>query len=189
MHILCAYTDQNLAQQRQKIAQACSPRSLLFVSLLMLCKKHGLPPSRLASLRSPREENNCVQEECALPRLLKKEVVVEEEKVDMDYGGDKGEAGCQSVGASPGGSTNFTPRSIMMSTCPLHSLSHAFRHSPTSACHSSTRQNCIFTYPHQLARCQMPDACSLLGVVRGMQILGHHSHVEGWLKMLALLLA
>ena len=50
----------------------------------MLCKKHGLPPSRLASLRSPREENNCVQEECALPRLLKKEVVVEEEKVDME---------------------------------------------------------------------------------------------------------
>ena len=162
MHILCAYTDQNLAQQRQKIAQACSPRSLLFVSLLMLCKKHGLPPSRLASLRSPREENNCVQEECALPRLLKKEVVVEEEKVDMDYGGDKGEAGCQSVGASPGGSTNFTPRSIMMSTCPLHTPQPLpcfppfpnFLNPPDLHFHSSTP---VGQMPD--ARCLQPFGC------------------------------
>ena len=82
---------------------------------LMLSKKHGLPPSRLVSLRRPdarssREEKNIVQEECALPRPLKEEVVVEEEKVRMEETKEK--EVCQSVGASTGGSTNFTPRSI-----------------------------------------------------------------------------
>ena len=136
----------------------------------------------------PGLEGRRTIEECALPRLLKKEVVVEEEKVDMEETKEKQVVKVWELRLAV---QPILRRKafIMMSTCPLHSLSHAFRHSPTSACHSSTRQNCIFTYPHQLARCQMPDACSLLGVVRGLQILGHHSHVEGWLKMLALLLA
>ena len=30
-----------------------------------------------------------------------------------------------------------------------------------------------------------PDAWILLGFVWGMQVLGHHSHIAGWLKMLA----
>ena len=84
---------------------------------LMLSKKHGLPPSRLVSLslrkpdaRSSREENNIVQEECALPRPLKEVVVVKEEKVRMEETKEK--EIWQSMEASTGGSTNFTPRSI-----------------------------------------------------------------------------
>ena len=107
----------------------------------------------------PGLEGRRTIEECALPRLLKKEVVVEEEKVDMEETKEKQVVKVWELRLAV---QPILRRKafIMMSTCPLHSLSHAFRHSPTSACHSSTRQNCIFTYPHQLARCQMPDARS-----------------------------
>ena len=41
MHILCAYTDQKLAQQGKKIARTCSPRSPLLESLPMREKPIG----------------------------------------------------------------------------------------------------------------------------------------------------
>ena len=59
---------------------------------------------------------------------------------------------------------------MLVSSCPLLSLSHAFFPSPTSTRHSSPPKSaslCIFT--------SWPDAWILLGVVRGMQVLWHHS--------------
>ena len=61
---------------------------------------------------SPGEKNNDVQDDCSESMLLKEEkvdVVVEEEKMEVEETREK--ESCQSVGASTGGSTHFTPRS------------------------------------------------------------------------------
>ena len=53
-----------------------------------------------------------MQGDCAGPMLLKEEkveVVVKEEKIEMEETREK--ESCQSMGASAGGSTHFTPRS------------------------------------------------------------------------------
>ena len=72
---------------------------------------------------------------------------------------------------------------MLMSSCPLLSLSHAFFPSPTS-----TSLHAMLHPPKPASLCiftSWPDAWILLGVVRGMQVLGHHSDL---VKMLAFFL-
>ena len=101
-----------------------------------------------------------------------------EEKIEMEE--TRENESCQSVGASAGGSTNFTPRSthagvILPSPQPLP---------------------CFLPFPNLYTPCftplylplcvSSPDAWILLGVVQGMQVLGHHSDL---VKMLAFFFA
>ena len=133
----------------------------------------GLPPSRLVSLKGPearssKEESNCGQGDCAGPMLLKEEkveVVVKEEKIEMEETREK--ESCQSVGASAGGSTHFTPRSthagvILPSPQPLP----CFLPFPNLCTPCFPPQTYLSMYLHQLARCRDPFGCCA----------GHASH-------------
>ena len=110
-------TTQTPPRKRRRSGGKGSRMRRLIAFQLSLSKKHGLPPSRLVSLKGPearpsKEESNCVQGDCAGPMLLKEEkveLVVKEEKIEMEE--TKEEESCQSVGASAGGSTHFLPRS------------------------------------------------------------------------------
>ena len=110
-------TTQTPPRKRRRSGGKGSRMRRLIAFQLSLSKKHGLPPSRLVSLKGPearssKEESNCGQGDCAGPMLLKEEkveVVVKEEKIEMEETREK--ESCQSVGASAGGSTLFTPRS------------------------------------------------------------------------------
>ena len=111
----------------------------------------------------------------------KVEVVVKEEKRD---GGDKGEGELSKCGSF---GWRFNPfyaeehscwchlalssASPMLSSLPQPKPLHAMLHPPKPA------PLCIFT--------SWPDAWILLGVVRGMHVLGHHSDL---VKMLAFFL-
>ena len=116
---------------------------------------------RRLDARSLREENNCVQGDCAEPMLLKEEkveVVVKEEKIEMAETREK--ESCQSAGASAGGSTHFTPRSthadvILPSPQPLP----CFLPFPNLYTPFFTPPTCLFMYLHQLARCLDPFGC------------------------------
>ena len=107
---------QTLRQRRRRSGGKGSRLRRLLAFQLMLSNKHGLPHSRLnlrrLDARSPGEKNNGVQDDCSESMLLKEEkvdVVVEEEKIEVEETREK--ESCQSVGASTGGSTHFTPRS------------------------------------------------------------------------------
>ena len=91
---------------------------------------------------------------------------------------------CQSMGASAGGSTHFTPRSthagvILPSPQPLPCFLPFPNPNLYTPCFTPPKPAplCIFT--------SWPDAWILLGVVRGMHVLGHHSDL---VKMLAFFL-
>ena len=110
-------TTQTPPRKRRRSGGKGSRMRRLIAFQLSLSKKHGLPPSRIVSLKGPearpsKEESNCGQGDCAGPMLLKEEkveLVVKEEKIEMEE--TKEEESCQSVGASAGGSTHFSPRS------------------------------------------------------------------------------
>ena len=131
-----------------------------------------------------------MQGDCAGPMLLKEEkveVVVKEEKIEMEETREK--ESCQSMGASAGGSTHFTPRSthagvILPSPQPLPCFL-PFPNLYKSTRHASPPQTCLFMYLHQLARCLDPFGCCHNTVVWSMQFLGHHSLL---VKMLAFFL-
>ena len=179
-------TTQTSPRKKRRSGGKGSRMRRLIAFQLSLSKKHGLPPSRLVSLKGPearpsKEESNCGQGDCAGPMLLKEEkveLVVKEEKIEMEE--TKEEESCQSVGASAGGSTHFSPRSthadvILPSPQPL----------PCFLPFPNLYTPC-FTPPKPASLCtSQPDAWILLGVVRGMQVLGHHRHL---VKMLAFFL-
>ena len=104
-------TTQTPPRKKRRSGGKGSRMRRLIAFQLSLSKKHGLPPSRLVSLnrpeaRSSSEEDSCVQGDYAEPMLVKE---VKEEKVEMEETKEK--ESCQSMGASTGGPTHFTPRS------------------------------------------------------------------------------
>ena len=102
---------QTLRRRRRRSGGKSSRLRRLLAFQLMLSNKHGLPHSRLnlrrLDAKSPREKNNCAGS--TLLKEEKVEVVVKEEKIEMEETRER--ESCQSVGASAGGSTHFTPRS------------------------------------------------------------------------------
>ena len=100
-------------------------------------------------------------------KVKEEELEVKEEKVEME----KEKESCQGMGTSTGGSTHFTPRSthadvILPTPQPFPCfLPFPNLHTP------------FFTPPNLPLYVSSPDAWILLGVVRGMQVLGHHRHL------------
>ena len=125
---------------------------------------HPLVSLKGPEARSSKEESSCGQGDCAGPMLLKEEkveVVVKEEKIEMEETREK--ESCQSVGASAGGSTHFTPRSthagvILPSPQPLPCFL-PFPNLYKSTRHASPPQTYLFMYLHHLARCLDPFGC------------------------------
>ena len=108
----------------------------LFAFQLMLTEKKGVPLSRLLTLKeadarySKRGELSRVQEESAFPMLSRRStnvVKVKEEQKEIEVNSldkkkeEEEEGGGFSKGASTGGSTIFTPRSLQAEvTSPTH---------------------------------------------------------------------
>ena len=84
-------TTQTPPRKRRRSGGKGSRMRRLIAFQLSLSKKHGLPPSRLISLKGPearssKEESNCGQGDCAGPILLKEEKVEVVVKEVMEEG-------------------------------------------------------------------------------------------------------
>ena len=139
----------------------------LFAFQLMLTEKKGVPLSRLLTLKeadarySKRGELSRVQEESAFPMLSRRStnvVKVKEEQKEIEVNSldkkkeEEEEGGGFSKGASTGGSTIFTPRSLQaevtsptLNPFPLPALSPI--HRPTTYRFPSQ----LFTHLHHMA--------------------------------------